>query len=222
MTIQKRPTPGPTVELSPAMRYQLIVGEAPLWRVKGWVALAMERDADSLRRPRGGSTRTRWSRRPPASSRTRGRIDGRDGARFDNGCARFARRTNTDMRAAQHPATETLSPWQQAVLDELRGIRAALERQQAASWTDAEARRFLAAVVNAFQGCAFTVAMLLAQASVDLELGTAVGTLTGRQLGKRLRTCAGHWIGGYRVERVKREGERNAVDRARAGLTYTP
>jgi hypothetical protein len=96
--------------------------------------------------------------------------------------------------------------WRRDVLNELRAIRQLLEQRPAASWTDADAVRFLSAVAGSVKGCAFTVAMLLAQASVDLELRDAVGTLTCRQLGKRLRSCAGRWVGGYRVERVKREG----------------
>ena len=103
--------------------------------------------------------------------------------------------------------TETLSPWQQAVLDELRKIRVAVERQPRPSHlTREDEARFLSVVALAVKGRAFSAAELLAHGTADAELREVLGNLTSRQVGKRLRALSGRDVGGFSVKAVKRDG----------------
>jgi hypothetical protein len=116
--------------------------------------------------------------------------------------------TTAVTRALVSPARtpDTTEAWQRAVLEELRAIRAALERQPRPSHlTRAEEARFLLVVAMAVKGRAFSAAELLAHGLVDPELRQALGGMTSRQIGKRLRTLADRDIGGLIVRRIKRD-----------------
>ena len=112
-------------------------------------------------------------------------------------------------RLATHHSSARESPVE-ALLRELvdlqRQILAALEqRQRPTQLTREEEARFVLVVALAVRGRAFNAAELLAHGRVDADLRQALGGLTSRQIGKRLRTLADRDIGGLIVRRIKRD-----------------
>ena len=96
-----------------------------------------------------------------------------------------------------------LSTWQQAVLDELRAIRVALERQPRPSHLTRGDRDRLAAILPAIAGSVgsdlFTAKELLEQHTPAVRL--VLGHLTARQLGRLLQRAEGARVAGYTVQR---------------------
>jgi hypothetical protein len=68
--------------------------------------------------------------------------------------------------------------------------------------TDAE---FLKAVATSVKGRVFNTLELRRHARVDSDLRRALGTHTNLQLGKKLERLAGRPIGGFVLQRIKRD-----------------
>jgi hypothetical protein len=66
---------------------------------------------------------------------------------------------------------------------------------------------FLLAIATATAGRVFSSGELRAHARVDADLARALGRLSSRQIGKRLRAAAEHDQGGVTVRRVGRDGD---------------
>jgi hypothetical protein len=66
--------------------------------------------------------------------------------------------------------------------------------------------KLLTAIVGSVKGCAFGAAELLAHGEADAALREALGALTSRQIGKRLRALEGQSIAGCTVRCVGRDG----------------
>jgi hypothetical protein len=88
--------------------------------------------------------------------------------------------------------------------DRIRALRrelATLEQQQ----RDADDRALLVAIARAVRGHVFSIAELVAHATIDPPLREALGGMRPKQLGVRLHRLAQASINGVRLRRVDRD-----------------
>jgi hypothetical protein len=101
-----------------------------------------------------------------------------------------------------------------ALLRELRAGQLMLNAKVDALRADLARRRvppddgpLLLAIATATAGRVFSSKELRAHARADADLAQALGRLSSRQIGKRLRALAGRDVGGFVVRRVGRDGD---------------